>query len=291
MLRASLEKSEFSLKDLISAKRTHKIFLNVPAEYLSIWAPVLRVFFTVARLYKARAPQARRVTFLVDEAAQLGKFDSLEKCYTYGRGEGVRAWAVFQDTGQIIRNFGPSALQTFLGSAQTRMFFGVRDYQTAQLVSQMLGTETLEYDDTLQQEGAKRQKINAGLRMFTGGDPFEAAHEYAHYARAEHHRTKQSRPLMTPEEILSMPEDRQILFISGKNLKPVLAHKYPYFTRREMAGKYLPNPYHPPTDKVRIKTRFGEKWARILWRDVPAHYAQYPQYRSGRMAYLEGFNF
>ena len=290
VLRSSLEGAGFSLSALCDPARVSKVFLNVPAEYLSIWSPLLRVFFTVAGLYKGRNPQARRVMLLCDEAGQLGNFETLLKSFTYGRGAGVRAWAVFQDAGQIVRNFGAPALQSFLGSAQVRQFFGVRDYQTAQLISNMLGRETLEYDDTLQQEAARRNKMNAGLRMFTSGDPFAAAHDFAHYSQAERNRTKQSRLLMTPEEILAMPEDRQILFVSGKNLKPIYAAKYPYYLRREMAGKYLPNPYHPPADKVRIMTRFGPKWAKIVTHDVPAKYALYPQYAAGRMAWVDGYN-
>ena len=289
VLLASLDNPTFSLSALVDQNRVSKIFLNVPAEYLSIWSPLLRVFFTVANLYKTRAPQARRIMLLCDEAAQLGRFETLLQSFTYGRGAGIRAWAIFQDAGQIVRNFGSSALQSFLGSAQTRQFFGVRDYQTAQLISNMLGNETLEYDNTLAQANARRSKRDAAMRMLSSDDPFGAAYDYAHYAQAENTRTKQSRSLMSAEEILSMPEDRQILFISGKNLKPIYGHKYPYYMRREMAGRYLPNPYHPPMDKVQIKTRFGSKWARVIICDVPAKYALYPQYASGRMSYVEGF--
>ena len=74
-----------------------------------------------------------------------------------------------------------------------RQFFGVRDYQTARLVSDMLGTETLEYDDERLQDEARRQKRDAIRKMFTGDeDPFDAAREYGHYKRAEERRTKQS---------------------------------------------------------------------------------------------------
>ncbi len=289
VLLASLEQPEFSIEALCNRNKACKVFLNIPAEYLSIWSPLVRLFFTVTMLYKSRVPDAPRVMLLVDEAGQLGRFEALLRAFTYGRGAGIRAWAIFQDAGQIKRNFGPEALQGFLGSAQMRQFFGVRDYETAQLISNMLGSETLEYDDILQQESARRQKREAvrGLLM-RGNDPFEAAHGINHANFQENHRTKQVRSLMTPDEILAMPEDRQILFISGKNLKPILAAKYPYFTRREMAGKYLPNPYHPPLDSVPIKTRFGAKRAAIITERVPRHLASFPQYAAGSWAYVQG---
>lgn len=244
-LQRALAHSDFSLSVLTDPVRAHKIFLIVPAEYLKIYAPVLRLFFAVTMIVKGRAPSAPRVMMLVDEAGQLGSFDALLQSFTYGRGAGIRSWAIFQDAGQISRNFGPAGLPGFMGSAQLRQFFGVRDYQTAQAVSNMLGAETLEFDDTRQQEAARRQKVQAMQRFMMGDDPFSAAFDAAHFARTEKLRTKQARKLMTEEEILAMPEDRQIIFVSGKNLPPIYAHKYPYFMRSEMAGLYLPNPYHP----------------------------------------------
>lgn len=289
-LLAALGKSEFSLSALCDTARSCKLFLNVPAEYLSLWSPLIRLFFTVTMLYKSRAPEAPRVLLLVDEAGQLGRFESLLRAFTFGRGVGIRAWAVFQDIGQIIRNFGAPALQGFLGSAQMRQFFGVRDYDTARLVSNMLGEETLEFDDERQQDEARRQKRETFRNIFAeDADPFLAARHYAHFQRAEERRTKQSRRLMTPEEILAMPEDRQILFISGKDLKPVFAWKYPYFERREMAGLYLPNPYHPPASKVRVRGFFRRRWVRVVTEAVSGRFASFPQYKDGTWRYLAGF--
>ena len=288
VLLSALEDPDFSLSALSDRSRACKVFLNIPAEYLSIWSPLVRLFFTVTVLYKSRAPDAPRIMLLVDEAGQLGRFEALLRAFTYGRGAGVRAWAIFQDIGQIVRNFGPPALQGFLGSAQLRQFFGVRDYQTAELVSKMLGQETLTYDDTLQQDAARRQKWETVANVMNGEDPFAAAYDYVHFQRNAEHRTKQARPLMTPDEVLDMPEDRQVLFISGHDLKPVYAAKYPYYTRREMAGRYLANPYHPPLDSVPIATRFGRRRARIVTAPVPGEFSAFPQYRSGHWSYVKG---
>ncbi|HML91228.1 type IV secretory system conjugative DNA transfer family protein [Methyloceanibacter sp.] len=289
VLQRHLQSSDFSLEALCHPMRACKIILIVPAEYLKQLAPVLRLMFTGTMLYKSRAPGAKRVMMLVDEAGQLGSFDALLQAFTYGRGAGIRPWAFFQDAGQITRHYGAPGLQGFMGSAQLRQFFGVRDYQTAQLVANMLGSETLEYDDPRQQEAAKNMKRQALQRVMNGEDAFAAMIDAAHHSRAAQIRTKQARKLMTEEEILSLPEDRQILFISGKNLKPVFAHKYPYFTRREMAGRYLPNPYHPPSDRVAIASWRGRRWLRVIREGVPEAFAAFPQYRDGEWAYLEGY--
>ncbi|MEW5421945.1 type IV secretory system conjugative DNA transfer family protein [Amorphus sp. 3PC139-8] len=292
VLLPALDGGDFSLSVLTDPAHAVKVFFNVPAEYLGLWSPLIRLFFTVTMLYKSRAPDRPRILLLVDEAGQLGRFEALLRAFTYGRGAGVRAWAIFQDVGQIVRNFDRSALQGFLGSAQMRQFFGVRDYETAELVSSMLGQETLSYDDTLAQGEARMKKQAIAWHLLDGQSPFDIAHEYAHLSKASVHRTKQQRPLMTPDEILSLPEDRQILFVSGHNLPPLLAWKHPYFSRQarcEMAGKFLPNPYHPPTDHIRIPTAIFSRWARVVTEPVPAAFADFPQYREGMWSYVRGW--
>lgn len=289
MLQASLEQPDFSLGELCNPHRPATLFANVPIEYVTLWGSALRVLFTVAMLYKSRAPHAPRLTMIVDEAGQLGRFEALLRAFTFGRGAGVRAWALFQDTGQITRNFGQPALQGFLGSAALRQFFGVRDFETAAMISSMLGNETLEYDDNLRQAEAQRSKFSAAMRVMNGEDPFQAMYDVRHFESASWSRTKQARPLMTPDEILAMPEDRQILFISGKSLKPIYAERHPYFTRAERAGEFLPNPYHPPFDSVVIPTRRGARKARVICEPVPAAFAHLPQYQGGLWSYVEGF--
>lgn len=288
-LRRSLERPDFSLSELVRSERTVIVFLMLPAEYLAQAAPVLRQFFTAAMLYKSRNPGSGRLLMLIDEAAQLGSFHALQQLYTYGRGIGIRPWTFWQDIGQIVSNFGPTGVQTFLGSSQMRQFFGVREYETAKLVSGMLGTETLEYDDTRQQEDARRRKALAIQQLMDGDDAFRALLDAAHYGRVAEMRSQQARKLMTEDEILTMPEDRQILFISGKNLPPILANKVPYYERREMAGLYLPNPYHPPFGTVRIATRWGSREARVVREPVPPEFASFAQYQGGTWAYVEGY--
>ena len=144
MLQRALENPRASLSATCDPVQPATWFINIPVEYVAIWAPVLRTMFTVQMLYKSRIPSSPPVNMIIDEAGQLGSFDALLRSFTFGRGAGVRAWALFQDAGQITRNFGPTGLQGFMGSAALRQFFGVRDYQTAQLVSSMLGQETLE---------------------------------------------------------------------------------------------------------------------------------------------------
>lgn len=286
-VRECLSGSDFSLEVL--CKEDCNVYLVIPAEYLGLLAPVQRAIFGTAILYKNRHPAAPGVVLIVDEAAQLGNFEALLRAYSYGRGMGLRTWSFWQDPGQITRHYGQGALSGFIGSSQCRQFFGARDVETARLVSQMLGSQTLEYDSVLDQDEARRRYLAVLHELLRGGDPLAAGYGLAQFERAEAHRTEQARALLTPDEVLNMPEDEQILFISGLGLAPVRAQKHPYYTRPEMAGGYLPNPYHPPSDRVPIATRWGHTSARVIREAVPSHLAHWPQHQSGQWSYVEGY--
>jgi type IV secretion system protein VirD4 len=288
-LLEGLENPRFSLAALCAEDKASSFFLNVPHEYIGIWSPLIQCFFASAMLYKSRKPHAPRITMLIDEAGQMGNFPALLRAFTFGRGAGIRAWAFFQDLAQIKRNYGNDALQSFIGSAQFRQFFGVRDFETAELISKMLGMETLEYVDPLQRERAKHGKFQALLGTLMGNDPFQSARDYKRFNTESEHRAKQTRRLMTPDEILAMPENRQIVFISGLNLKPIYAEKFAYYDRLDMAGRYLPNPYHPPVEYVRVMTTDGVRLRCIVTEPVPPMLAGYPQYRDGWWSYVEGY--
>ena len=290
-VRDTLSGSDVSLEALCA--QDCNIYLVIPAEYLGMLAPVQRAIFGSAILYKNRHPSAPGVLLVVDEAAQLGNFEALLRAYSYGRGMGLRTWSFWQDPGQIARNYGQAALSGFIGSSQCRQFFGVRDLDTARLVSQMLGQQTLGYDETLRQQAARTQAAHLVHGLMQGGNPFISGMNMAQSLHAAQHRAQQARALITPDEALNLPEDAQILFISGLGLAPIRANKRPYFTRPEMAGGYLPNPFHPPLDRVAITRRswgIGRTtWARVVREDVPAALAYWPQHQTGTWAYPEGY--
>ena len=286
-VRDALSGSDFSLEVL--CQQDCNVYLVIPAEYLSLLAPVQRAIFGTTILYKNRHPSAPGVLLVVDEAAQLGNFEALLRAYSYGRGMGLRTWSFWQAPAQIERNFGRTALASFINSSQTRQFFGVRDLETATLVSKMLGTQTIEYDNTIEQKQARRNAARTLDTLLRGGDPIEAGLDFAQYEHTANNRYLQARPLLTPDEVLNLPEHAQVLFIAGLGLHPIRAHKRPYFTRAELAGAYLPNPYHAPHDRVLIAGRWRSKWARVMRESVPLHLAHWPQYQSGEWSYVDGY--
>jgi type IV secretion system protein VirD4 len=280
--------SDFSFQWLTDPKRKIGVFIDWPIEYIETQAPAIRQAIGSAIQAKMRSPGSAPVSILIDEAGQLKTFPSVRELYTYGRGAGLKSNMVaWQEISQIRAAFGPQA-DEIIGSAQFRVFKGVRTLESANMVSRMAGTMTLPYDAAMEQSNAKRLKQQAAQRMLTGGSFFEAAADLRHYKEAEVHQTKQAREILKPDEVLNLPPTAMVAFASGLVEGPIMGHWINHFERPDFAGKYLNNPYYD-AEFVSIKGRFGTKRARVIEERVPDALAHLPQYRGGTWRFVEGY--
>jgi type IV secretion system protein VirD4 len=272
---------------LTSHHRKVIIFVIWPVEYIDIQSGAIRCVIGSAIQNKLRAPDGAKLSVLIDEAGQLKRFPSLREVYTYGRGAGIIGGiAAWQEMSQIKAAFGDEAGE-IIGSAQYRVFKGVRTIETARLVSEMAGTMTLEYDAALEQSNAHRQKMQAASRLLSGGSIMDAAAEIQHHKYAEHHRTKQARKVLEPDEVLNLPPSQMVAFASGLIDAPIMGQWINHFERRDFLGKYLNNPYHG--ELVRVPSTWGSKRVRVIEEPVPAALEHLAQYQSGSWRYVEGY--
>lgn len=272
---------DFSLAQLCESIRPYQFYMMPPAEFVSAWSPVIKALLVAGMIYKARNPASLRQTWILDECAQLasGGFPLIPKLYTYGAGIGIRPWAVFQSASQM-KALGPDAETIITSSAALRSYFAVRDLETATALSRMLGSESLSYTDEHRRAGALHARAQAVQALMHGGDPLRAGLELAHHARMAAMPVIRGRPLRAPDEILNMPPDRQVIFLDGL-AHPLYAERRAYYDQVFMAGRYHPNPHHPPADAVRVMTRSGPAWRRVIKGPVPREFAHFPQYAGG----------
>lgn len=280
--------SDVSTQWLPDPNRKMIIFVIWPIEYIDIQSNAIRQTIGSAIQNKLAQAGSAPVSLLIDEAGQLKHFPSLRELFTYGRGAGlVNNMVAWQETSQLFASFGDQANE-IIGSAQVRVFKGVRTMQSAEMVSRLAGTMTLDYDQINEQSNAKRLKQQAAARMLSGGGLFETAADLRHYKQAETHRTKQSRPLLTPDEVLNLPPTQMVAFASGIVEGTILGHWINHFDRPDYAGKYLNNPYH--SEDVIITTKWGQKKRhRVITEAVPHTYAHLPQYAGGTWKYVDGY--
>lgn len=120
----------------------------------------------------------------------------------------------------------------------------------------------------------------------SGGDPFAMANHLYQKNFESTYRRKVRRPLRTPAEILRMERNRMLSFVDGLP-GAIDTFRHPYWTRAWMAGRYHPNPYHPPLDSVPVTDDQGLTRTRpVITEPVPGKYVHLPQYRDGIWSYI-----
>jgi type IV secretion system protein VirD4 len=218
------------------------IYLIIPPEYLEDYSSVLRVMVGFAmRDLKDSYTTSKKdpgfqdkppVLLMLDEFPQLGYMQPIENALSYIAGYGVRLWFFIQDLSQLKLHYKKS-WQTFLANTEFKSFFGVNDIDTASLVSEMIGTATV--DDS--------NSTNASSFSATKG------YQYGNHSSYSENRSSNSsstsshtaRRLMTPDEILHMPQDKQLFFIKGLN--PIYCDLVKYYEDEELlAYSKIPPP-------------------------------------------------
>ena len=277
---------DFSLSQLSERGQLYQLYLMPPAEFIDAWSSVIKALFVGAMIYKSRAPEAPQQTWILDECAQLGAFPLIPKLYTYGAGVGIRPLTVWQSTYQM-NALGPKAENIITSSAALRIYFAVRDIESATAVSKALGAQTLSYDDEAAQARARHAKEQAMQTLINGGDPFSAGLSYAHHKHEAERKTKQLRLLRTSDEVINTPANRMYIFTDALP-HPFYGCRRAYYDQKFMAGRYHPNPYHPPSTSVRVKSWMGHDHRAVIVEPVPQRFAHYPQYKGGYWSRIEG---
>ncbi|MBX9874161.1 MAG: type IV secretory system conjugative DNA transfer family protein [Beijerinckiaceae bacterium] len=217
-MTAVLERSDFSFADL--KRRTATVFLVLPPDRLATYSRWLRLMVTRSLSDMARAPSpapagaraapGEPVLYLLDEFAALGNLAPVERAMGLMAGYGVQLWPILQDVHQLRATYGRRA-GTFLSNAGVLQVFGVNDHDSARLVSDLTGQETVIFKTMSRALDSEKSGISYGQQ---------------HIAR----------PLMTPDEVRNMHPTAQMLFIAGQ--RPIIAGKLKYFADREFAGMF-----------------------------------------------------
>lgn len=214
-MRLVLGTSDFDLADL--KRKPMTIYLCLPFEHVSgQFARWLRLMITLSltALSRTKAPTRPNgtntdVLFLLDEFAALGHMRMAERGIAEGRGYGVKMWPILQNLSQLKDTYG-DRWETFVSNSRIVQFFGTNDLFTAKYASDLLGKTTV------WSSGSSGDRENI---------------------------SETGRPLMTPDEVMHMGPDEELLFFRG-GLRPIRAQKLPYFhsTLNEFAD---PNPMAP----------------------------------------------
>ena len=146
----------------------------------------------------ASLPPEGPILFLLDEFAALGRLEAVERAMGLMAGYGLQLWPILQDLSQLRALYGPRA-NTFVANAGVLQCFGVNDLETAEWLSRLLGRETIGSETWSHRPGDP-----ASISVGTMG-----------------------RELMTPSEVMQLPDHLQLLRLQGR--PPILAAKLRYY--------------------------------------------------------------
>ena len=155
---------------------------------------------------------------VLDEMSEIGYSKAWLDAFSLGAGAaGLQILAVYQDVSQIVNQFGEKVWRTVVQNCGLTIWFGARDHQTQQTVSELAGTTEI-----------ITQSRSVTIDRATG-EP-----------NVSNSKAQMSRPFIHPVDVGKLPDDEMIVFCEGVK-EPIKAKRKPYF---KVFSGYRPNPFY-----------------------------------------------
>jgi type IV secretion system protein VirD4 len=213
---------DWRIADLMEAKKPLSLYLVIPPADLSRTKPLVRLILNqigrrlTETLEGEKGTTRRKLLLMLDEFPALGRLDFFETALAFMAGYGIRAYLIAQSLNQIVKAYGEN--NAILDNAHVRIAFAANDERTARRISDSLGTAT----------ELRAQRNYAGHRL---------APWLAHVMVS---RQETARALLTPGEVMQLPNDEALVLVSG--LQPIKAKKLRYYEDDNFKGRILPPP-------------------------------------------------
>ncbi|MFK8040585.1 MAG: type IV secretory system conjugative DNA transfer family protein [Rickettsiaceae bacterium] len=226
LIDAATASSDFNIMEIKKKKTT--IYVGLTPDNLTRLQKLMQVFYQQATEFLTRViPDPKEepygVLFLMDEFPTLGKMDQFKSGIAFFRGYNVRLFLVVQDTQQLKGIYEESGMNSFLSNSKYRITFAANNYETANLISQLCGNQTI------------KQSSYSG--------PAFASLNFSSHNKSV---SNISRALLLPQEVLTLPRDEQIILI--ESFPPIKSKKIQYYTDKAFTIKLM-NKTHIPTQK------------------------------------------
>ncbi|TKB24223.1 hypothetical protein FCL47_18725 [Desulfopila sp. IMCC35006] len=228
----SLSQSDFSFAELVDPNKNIAVFVILPLEKLEIHSKFLRLMVaeTINTISRVGGNPDKPVGLHIDEAGTIGFLPALSRAIGYMRGEGLRVTSYYQSLSQLQRDY-PQDWENFIDNCGVIILLKAMSIGTAKYFSEMLGNTTIELKDG----GECPQDIGEFAYMLQ--DRF--AKHNASFGGGSRTSNTFSRPLMTPDELMQLPENLGIVITDGR---PALFMKVKCFAEKPYCDVLRPNP-------------------------------------------------
>lgn len=210
------------LADLKKRGVRQTVYVVVPLPFLEPFGPWVRLMVVAITDIVTRTigrPELP-ILMMLDEFGNIGKLDAVRRGVTLVAAAGIRYWMIVQDLAQVEELYG-KAWRTMFAGARVKQLFGTSDLQTAKELSELIGDTTV-YSDS----GTEGKSLDTAGVIGKGKSISDASAE-------------KGRRLLTPDEILALPNEKQVLLARAH--RPVYADKLIYVDMPEVRGLYAPN--------------------------------------------------
>ena len=238
--------SDFKISDLVDEKTPMTLYLTIrPSDrdrlkhYFSLF---INLMFRKLTSEEAEHIGVRHeLLILLEEFTSLPTLDVVQQSMDVMRGFKLKAFIVLQDVESLYARYGNN--ETFTSNSKVQIAYTPSKSKTAQLISDMVGTETV------QEKTSSRQK--KPLSFLPSENESESLH---------------SRKLMTPDEVtrLKIPTlkgenkltepGEALVFVRG--CKPIRCWQTPYFFDEELRRRAaIPPPEPEPRSEKPMENR------------------------------------
>ena len=221
IVRQNTTRVDFRISDLMFNEKPVNLYIVIEPEAIEPLSPLMRILITqvIGRLTRDLEEKGRKnkLLLMLDEFPAFGKIELLEKALAYIAGYKMKAVLIGQSLNQFEKAYGEK--NSVLDNCNVSIFYAPspNDDKTPKLISEKLGNRTIEVSSLQNKEFS--------------------------FSSLSVTRNKQGRNLMTPDEIRTLPEDRNLIFFGGLSPLKGIKIKYylePYFnSKKEMTPAKL----------------------------------------------------
>jgi len=246
-------KSDFTISQLIKSEENFSLYFIIPPSDISRTRPLVRLILNLLSrklLENAHTEvgysinrNKKRLLLMLDEFPSLGRIDTFQDALAYMAGYGIKAYIIAQDLAQLTNAYGRD--ESITGNCHIRISHSANKLQTADIISRMTGISTV----------SKISKSVHSKDTFGGNKNFSEG------------TVELGRSLLTPDEVLRLPEDAMIIFVG--NLKPIYGHKIKYYNdpvfleRTSIPQVKISHKYDPNIVNIVLPKNVVEKNAKL----------------------------
>lgn len=212
ILDAATAGDDFDLRNL-RRERT-SVYVVIPPSKLAESRLLVNLFFSqllnvnTSELPQNDASLKYQCLLLMDEFTSIGKVEIIATAVAYMAGYNLRLLPIIQSVAQLDAVYGKELSRTLITNHAVQILYAPREQQDAKDYSEMLGETTV----------TKRSRTQSRESSIS--------------------ESEERRPLMLPQELKALGEDRSILIIEGMK-SPVMCSKIRYFADPLFAGRVL----------------------------------------------------